>query len=180
MIVAVFFPSLMGVGIIISGTLLVSDWVRTLLPKGSLRRKHNVVVGTYGVVGDAVDAAGYHLSEPWFINRGLRQRSTYLVITAVTIAGGIGAIWSGLLFFDDPLGLFYRSPWAIGIGYGVGIRHRESHRLWLPGSRGVGVSYHLRHHRGIWIRHFPVHGNGGFNNIYHQVDAPIRLAVRGI
>ena len=59
MTIGVFFPSLMGVGIIISGTLLVSDWLRKLFPKGSVRRKHNVVVGTYGAVGDAIDAARY-------------------------------------------------------------------------------------------------------------------------
>jgi hypothetical protein len=119
MTTAVFFPSLMGVGIIISGTLLVSDWLRRLFPKGSVRRKHNVVVGTYGAVGDAIDAAGYHLSEPWFINRGLRRRSTYAMAALLTCAGGALSIRAGHRFFDDELGLLYRSPWAIGIGYGV-------------------------------------------------------------
>jgi hypothetical protein len=120
MIIAVFFPSLMGVGIIISGTLLVSDWLRKLFPKSNVRRKHNVVVGTYGAVGDAIDAAGYHLSEPWFISRGPRRRSTYALIAVLTTAAGLLSIWGGHQFFDDPLGLFYRSPWAVGIGYGVG------------------------------------------------------------
>jgi hypothetical protein len=120
MMIGVFFPSLMGVGIIISGTLLVSDWLRRLFPKSNVRRKHNVVVGTYGAVSDAVDAAGYHLSEPWFINRGLRKRSTYLLAAAIAFLGAGLCIWSGHRFFDDPLGLFYRSPWAMGIGYGVG------------------------------------------------------------
>ena len=118
--VAVFFPSLMGVGIIISGTLLVSDWLRRLFPRSNVRRKHNVVVGTYGAVGDAVDAAGYHLREPWFINRGLRSRGAYLGVAAVTALAAWLSIWAGHRFFDDPLGLFYGSPWAIGIGYGVG------------------------------------------------------------
>ena len=118
--VAVFFPSLMGVGIIISGTLLVSDWLRRLFPRSNVRRKHNVVVGTYGAVGDAVDAAGYHLREPWFINRGLRSRGAYLGVAAVTALAAWLSIWAGHRLFDDPLGLFYESPWAIGIGYGVG------------------------------------------------------------
>ncbi len=75
MTLAVFFPSLMGVGILVSGALLISDSIRRLFPQGSLRRKHNVVVGTYGAVADAVDAAGYHLAEPWFLGRGLRPQS---------------------------------------------------------------------------------------------------------
>ena len=120
MTLAVFFPSLMGVGILVSGALLISDWIRRLFPQSNLRRKHNVIVGTYGAVGDAVDAAGYHLEEPWFIGRGLRNRSTYLVWAAVLWLAAIGSMWAGSEFFEDPLGLFYRSPWAIGIGYGVG------------------------------------------------------------
>ncbi|MCP3999014.1 MAG: hypothetical protein GY722_28720 [bacterium] len=119
MTLAVFFPSLMGVGIIISGTLLVSDWLRKLFPKGNVRRQHNVVIGTYGAVGDAIDAAGYRLVEPWFVNRGLRRRSTYALVALLTAAGGAISIWVGRLLYDDPLGLFYRSPWAVGIGYGV-------------------------------------------------------------
>lgn len=117
---AVFFPSLMGVGILISGALLLSDWVRRLLPQGSVRRKHHVVVGTYGAIAETVDAAGYHLDEPWFLSRGLRERRTYLLAALGLLAAGAGSVWAGLLFHDDPLGLFYRSPWAIGIGYGVG------------------------------------------------------------
>lgn len=120
MTLAVFFPSLMGVGILVSGALLISDWVRRLFPQGSIRRKHNVIVGTYGAVADAVDAAGYHLNEPWFLGRGLRDRSTYLIWSGILWLAGIGSTWVGREFFYDPLGLFYKSPWAIGIGYGVG------------------------------------------------------------
>lgn len=119
MTICVFFPSLMGVGILVSGALLISDWLRRFFPQGSIRRKHNVIVGTYGAIGDAVDAAGYHLSEPWFIRRGLRSRATYLGAAAGAIAGALVSIWTGNRLFDDPLGLFYKSPWAIGIGYGV-------------------------------------------------------------
>jgi hypothetical protein len=120
MTLAVFFPSLMGVGILVSGALLISDSIRRLFPQGSLRRKHNVVVGTYGAVADAVDAAGYHLEEPWFLGRGLRERSTYLASSAVLWLAGVGSMWAGIEFYRDPLGLFYRSPWAVGIGYGFG------------------------------------------------------------
>ncbi|MCP4308080.1 MAG: hypothetical protein GY788_25040 [bacterium] len=120
MTLAVFFPSLMGVGILISGALLISDGLRRLFPKGSLRRKHNVVVGTYGAVGDAVDAAGYRLEEPWFVRRGLRTRIAYIIAAIVLVAAGILSALVGERFFDDPLGVFYESPWAIGLGYGFG------------------------------------------------------------
>lgn len=117
---AVFFPSLMGVGIIISGALLVSDWMRRLLPQGRIRRQHGVVVGTYGAVTDAVEAAGYQIAEPWFLHRGLRRRTTYFVLAAAFAAVGAASVWIGLEFYADPKGLFYRSPWATGIGYGMG------------------------------------------------------------
>ena len=120
MSVAVFFPSLMGVGILISGTLLVSDWMRRMLPQGRIRKQHNVVVGIYGSIADAVDAAGYHLEEPWFLRRGLRRRLTYLAAAAALGVVGALSMWIGVEFYNDPKGLFYRSPWATGLGYGVG------------------------------------------------------------
>lgn len=119
MIVAVFFPSLMGVGIIVSGALLVSDWIRRLLPHGSLRRQHDVVVGTYGAITDALAAAGYRLVKPRFLHRELRRRRTYLALTLLLVIGGIGSLQGGLAFYNDPRGLFFRNPWAIGIGYGI-------------------------------------------------------------
>ena len=120
MTLAVFVPSLMGVGILISGALLVSDWMRRMLPHGRIRKQHNVVVGIYGSIADAVDAAGYHLDEPWFLRRGLRNRSTYFGAAAVLMVLGLTSMWIGVEFFNDPKGLFFRSPWATGLGYGVG------------------------------------------------------------
>ena len=120
MTVAVFFPSLMGVGIIVSGALLISDGVRRFLPQGSVRRKHHVVIGTYGTIAETVDAAGYHLEEPWFLKRGLRERTTYLGLAIGLIVAAWASMWIGIEFYRDPLGLFHQSPWAIGIGYGLG------------------------------------------------------------
>ncbi len=120
MTVAVFFPSLMGIGILVSGALLISDWVRRLLPQGSVHRKHHVVIGTYGAISETVDAAGYHLEEPWFLSRGLRERTTYLELALGFTLAGWASIWIGVQFYEDSLGLFYESPWAVGIGYGVG------------------------------------------------------------
>lgn len=120
MTVAVFFPSLMGVGILVSGALLISDWVRRLLPQGRVRRKHHVVIGTYGSIAETVDAAGYRLEEPWFLKRGLRERTTYLGLAIGFTLAALTSMWIGVELYEDPLGLFYKSPWATGIGYGVG------------------------------------------------------------
>lgn len=120
MTLAVFFPSLMGVGILISGALLISDWLRRLLPHGAFRRRHNVIVGTYGSIAGAVGAAGYHLKEPWFLKRGLRRRWSYFAASGGLILLGAGSIWVGVELYTDSLGLFYQSPWAVGIGYGIG------------------------------------------------------------
>jgi len=119
MILAVFFPSLMGIGIIVSGALLLSDQIRRLFPSSGRRRRHRIVVGTYGIIGNAVEAAGYRLDPPWFVNRERRSRTAYGAIAVAMIAGAALSIWSGHRLFDDPLGVFYKSPWAIGIGYGV-------------------------------------------------------------
>jgi hypothetical protein len=146
MIHAVFFPSLMGVGIIASGALLLSDWLRRLLPQGRIRRQHDVVVGAYGAVTDAVAAAGYRLVEPWFIRRGLRRRRTYLLLALTSGLLGTGSVRAGLAFYNDPRGLFFTSPWVIGIGYGVGA----AAGLLALSCVGITVWYHhpsrvLRH-----------------------------------
>jgi len=119
MILAVFFPSLMGIGIIVSGALLLSDQIRRLFPSSGRRRRHRIVVGTYGAIGNAVQAAGYRLDPPWFVNRGRRGRIAYAGTAAAMGVLAMVSIWSGHRLFDDPLGVFYRSPWAIGIGYGA-------------------------------------------------------------
>lgn len=120
MTLSVFFPSLMGVGIIVSGALLMFDWLRRLFPRGQIRRRHSVAVGAFGAVTDAIAAAGYRLIEPSFLHRGFRRRRTYLLIATTAVVVAAAAIWAGLALYNDPKGLFFRSPWVIGIGYGVG------------------------------------------------------------
>lgn len=120
MMLAVFFPSLMGVGIIVSGALLISDWLRRLLPHSGLRRHHNVVVGAFGTVSGAVNAAGYHLPEPWFLERGLRRRSTYVLLCIALGLAGAGAIWAGIRLDANLSGFLSEDWWMIGIGGAVG------------------------------------------------------------
>lgn len=116
----VFFPSLMGVGILVSGALLISDWVSRLFPHSNMRRRHNVVVGTYGAINDAIEAAGYHVAEPWFLRRGLRNRLTYFALAVLSFSLATGSAAIGEELFEDQLGVFFKSPWAIGLGYGIG------------------------------------------------------------
>lgn len=137
MTLAVFFPSLMGVGILVSGALLVSDWMRRVLPHGRIRKQHNVVIGIYGSIADAVDAAGYRLEEPWFLRRGLRSRSIYFGVATVLLTLGMASMWIGVEFFNDQKGLFYRSPWATGLGYGIGGAALAGAAL----SLAIGVVY---------------------------------------
>ncbi len=120
MIFGVFFPSLMGIGILVSGALLISDWVTRLLPHGNMRRRHNVVVGTYGAINDAIEAAGYHVREPWFLRRGLRNRLTYFALALIAFSAATSSVAIGEELFEDQLGVFFESPWAIGLGYGIG------------------------------------------------------------
>ena len=78
------------------------------------------ITATYGAIAETVDAAGYRHEDPWFLSRGLRERTTYLGLAVGLIVAGLASIWVGVEFYEDPLGLFYQSPWATGIGYGVG------------------------------------------------------------
>jgi hypothetical protein len=120
MMLAVFFPSLMGVGIIVSGMLLLSDWLRRLFPQGRLRRQHAVAVGAYGAIEDALAAAGYSIAKPGFLHRVLRHRYTYLALAAVGVVFAASSVWAGLALHNDPRGVLFGNPWTVGIGSGLG------------------------------------------------------------
>ncbi|RPI24765.1 MAG: hypothetical protein EHM57_02355 [Actinobacteria bacterium] len=120
MVLAVFFPSLMGVGIIASGAVLVSDALRRLFPNRGRRRRHRVAVGAYGVVALAAAAAGQDVQRSGLLDRVPRRRAAYALL-AVSAAGTATLIAAACAAaYADPLGLFYRSPWMIGIGTGFG------------------------------------------------------------
>jgi hypothetical protein len=116
----VFVPSLMGIGIIVSAALLISDGIRRLIPRRRLEHRHRVAVGTFVVVERAARAAGRALEPPSFLQRGLRSRAGYLVLGATLVAVGSAAIGIGISAYRDPLGVFFASPWALGLGWGIG------------------------------------------------------------
>jgi hypothetical protein len=115
----VFFPALMGIGILASGALLLADLVRRLMPNRGRRRRYRIAVGTYGVIALTARAADVYLEPPAFLTRRRRNRATYALAAAISIGLGIAALTSGLAAYRDSLGVFYQSPWAIGLGIGV-------------------------------------------------------------
>jgi hypothetical protein len=58
------------------------------------------------------------MDPPEFLTRRLRARWVYLVTAAVCVGAGAAGLWVGIDAFEDSLGVFYRSPWAIGLGVG--------------------------------------------------------------
>lgn len=115
----VFVPALMGVGMIVSGILVITDWVQNLLPNGRVRRKQEIASGAKGVVTSVAQAAGHDVTGPEYHTREWRPRWAYAVTVVVFGAVGGGALLAGLLAFNDDAGLFYRNPWMVGLGVGT-------------------------------------------------------------
>lgn len=115
----VFVPALMGVGMIVSGILVIADWVNSMLPNGRIRRKQEIASGAKGVVVSVAQAAGYDVVGPDFRLREWRPRWVYLVGVMMFAGIGAAALAAGLLAFNDDAGLFYRNPWMVGLGVGA-------------------------------------------------------------
>lgn len=105
---------------IVSGILVLADWVQALVPNGRVRRRQQISNGAKGVVVSVAQAAGYEISGPDFRQREWRPRWTYLVLTLLFGLLGGAALAAGLLAFNDDPGLFYRNPWMVGLGVGSG------------------------------------------------------------
>jgi hypothetical protein len=120
MVVAVFFPSLMGVGIIASGLIMLSDLVLRLLPNRGRRRSHRVALGAYGVVAAIAAAAGQPVQRSELLDRVPRRRTTYAALAVAAAAAGTVIALSCTAAYRDASGLFHGSPWMLGIAIGVG------------------------------------------------------------
>jgi len=120
-VLGVFFPSLMGFGILVSGALLVSDAVHKLLPNQGRRRRRRIVIGAYGVMAAAARTTGRELPGPSFLRRAIRSRREYLGVALVAA----GALWltvvAGNEAYEDAKGVFHSSPWISGLTIGFGI-----------------------------------------------------------
>lgn len=115
MTVAVFFPSLMGVGIIASGMVLLSDLVMRALPNRGRRRSHRVALGAYGVVAAAAAAAGKPILRSHLLDRVPRRRAAYALGAVLAMAAGVAVAGACLAAHRDPIGVFHGSPWMTGI-----------------------------------------------------------------
>lgn len=116
MTIAVFFPSLMGVGILVSGALLLSDLVRRYLPKRGIHRRHRVAMGTFSVVAGAGTWAGKEVSAGELLDRAPRARLTYSGWALASVALALIIPIAAGAAHGDELGVFYSSPWMVGLG----------------------------------------------------------------
>ncbi len=113
---AVFFPALMGAGILVSGALLLWDAVRRLMPNRGQRRRYRIAVGTFGVIANVARTVGVRMDPPSFLTRRSRSNTTYVLVAVLSVCLGSVALSTGLDAYEDPIGVFYGSPWAIGLG----------------------------------------------------------------
>lgn len=116
MTIAVFFPSLMGVGILVSGALLLSDLVRRFLPQRGIHRRHRVAMGTFGIVSGAASWVGKDVSAGELLDRAPRSRITYSSWTLACTAAALIIPIAAAAAYRDELGVFYTSPWMVGLG----------------------------------------------------------------
>lgn len=121
MTVAVFFPSLMGVGILVSGALLLADVVRRFFPRRGVHRQHRVAMGAFGVVSTAATWAGREVSAGELFDRAPRHRLTYAAWAAMCATAAVVLPYMAAESYEDELGLFTQSPWMIGLGTAAAI-----------------------------------------------------------
>lgn len=121
MILGVFVPSLVGAGILVSGAILLVDVLRRFLPQGGLHRRHRVAMGTFNVVAAAAAWAGREVSAAELLDRAPRRRTTYVAWATALASVAIAVPVAMAAAYRDELGLFYASPWMIGLGTAWGI-----------------------------------------------------------
>ena len=115
MTLAVFFPSLMGFGILVSGALLVSDAVHRMLPNRGRRRRYRIALGAHGVVSHAATVARKPIDPPGFLTRSFRSRMAYLATAVIAVGASSAVVVSGIALYRDDKGVFYESPWISGL-----------------------------------------------------------------
>jgi hypothetical protein len=121
MIVAVFVPSLIGVGILVSGAILLTDLLRRYLPQGGLRRRHRVAMGAYHVVSEAAGWAGRTVSAGDLLDRAPRHRLTYVVWGTICGVMAVAAPYAFVEAHEDELGLFFQSHWMVILSFASAI-----------------------------------------------------------
>ena len=116
----VVVPALMGVGMIVSGVLVVADFVRKLFPSRGVHRKQQIARGAHGVVASVAQAAGYKVEGPAFYRRGFRSRFAYLSAAFVSAAAAAGVLMLGFNAVADEASQLYKNGMIVGISVAVG------------------------------------------------------------
>ena len=116
----VVVPALMGVGIIVSGALVVADFLHKLFPSRGVHRKQQIARGAHGVVASVARAAGYEVEAPAFSRRGFRSRLAYLTGAVVSAALAVGVFALGNTTINDQASQLYKNGMVVGISVAVG------------------------------------------------------------
>jgi hypothetical protein len=117
---AVFFPALMAVGILVSGAMIVGDWVSALLPSREARRRQVVTRRALALVRRIAATTGSEVVALPIAARVARARRFYLVVAVVCASLGALAVRYGEVLYQDPLGWLRDNPWTLALGYGFG------------------------------------------------------------
>jgi hypothetical protein len=112
----VFFPALMGVGILVSGAVLVMDWVKKLLPSGGVRRQHRIVTTGRNLAFQIAVTAGHEVNRPPIPKRVWRATTTYLAAAGVFTTAGVFLAAAAFQSNDIAGRHLYRSVWMEALG----------------------------------------------------------------
>jgi hypothetical protein len=120
MTLAVFVPALMAVGLLVSATIVVADWVSGLFPSRSVWRKQQVARDALGSVSRIAASVDTDLRTLDIRRRVRRARMVYVGAAIVFSVLGVIVVRFGEDLYEQPLDLLYDNPWSLAIGYGVG------------------------------------------------------------
>jgi hypothetical protein len=106
----------MGVGILVSGVLVLAELLHRMVPVTGKRRRRDVVAGALGVVQGAAAVAHVSVTGPDLRRRLWRSRWTYLAVATLGTGFAVSALTAALRVWNDELSVFYRNPWIMVIG----------------------------------------------------------------
>lgn len=120
MTLAVFVPALMAVGLLVSATIVIADWVSGLFPSRSVWRKQQVARDALGSVSRIAAAVGTDVQTREIQRRVRRTRTAYVLAAAIFSVLGVIVVQFGQDLYEEPIGLLHANPWSLAIGYGLG------------------------------------------------------------
>lgn len=120
MTVGVFVPALMAVGLLVSGAIVIFDWVSALLPSRSAWRRQQIARDALGVVSRVAAASGVDVQTLPIRRRVQRDRIVYVGFFCLFGVLGMLLVQFGEDLYEEPIGLLHANPWSLAIGYGIG------------------------------------------------------------